>query len=350
MLSCRPKRWFWGVIPLALVIAFALFGVGKQVERELTERANSTLRNAGINWALVNFHGRDAVLEGLSFSGSERDEALDLVKNLWGVRGVADSIRVIASRETYAWSANKKEKRIQLRGYMPTENDRRTITGFVKAAFPDYELDDKMVAAGGSPPKEVWLSSVSFALVQLAQLRTGSVRLDGTAMSLNGEAGTTATYRTLKTSLAKQLPTGMELKNTDIRPPLVRPYDWRAKYTGSAIAFAGHVPDEKTHQQVLARTKNLFPGVAVEDTMELGSGAPESWAWAIAASLTQLNRLKSGRIKLKDTVLEFEGVASDKLTAKQVTSSIRNSLPGSFRSSEEITVAGQGAEGQARPK
>lgn len=349
MLSCRPKRWLWGLLPVAVIVAFAHYGVRKQVERDLTGRANSALQTSGVNWALVNFQGRDAVLEGLSFSGAERDQVLSLVSNIWGVRSVIDSVRVVASPETYAWFANKKEKRIQLRGYVPTEEDRRSITGFVKAAFPDYELDDKMVAAGGSPPREVWLGSVSFALVQLAQLRLGSVRLDGLALSLNGEAGTTATYRAIRKTLANQLPSGMKIRSAEVQPPVVRPYEWRVKFTGTAIVFAGYIPDEKTHSQIIERTRNLFPGIKVEDTMELGSGAPENWSWAISASLTQLNRLESGRAKLKDMVLEFEGTASDALTAKHVTSSIRNSLPGSFRSSEEIVVTKQGDDRAKRP-
>lgn len=345
-MTCRPKRWLWGVLPLAVIIAFASLGVQKQIERDLSERASLALQDAGYYWALSTFQARDATIEGISFSGSERDSALDLLQNLWGVRTVTDGIRVIASPDTYSWLANKKDKRVQLRGYVPTEEDRLAIIGFVKAALPDYEVDDKMVLAGGSPPRQVWLGSVSYALVQLAQLRVGSVHLDGTALTLNGEAQTTAAFRALNTSLAGQLPSGLEIKSAQVRPPTVKPYDWRVKYNGSTISFAGYVPDEKTHQQVLERTRNLFPGVKIEDTMELGSGAPQSWSWAISASLTQLNRLESGRAKLKDTVLEFEGVASDELTAKQVTSSIRNSLPGTYRSNEKITFKEQGGGGQ----
>lgn len=338
MVKCHPKSWLWGFLPLAIVIAFALIGVRNQVEHDLRIRVSEALREAGFYWALATFHARDATLEGISFSGADRDSALNLLAKTWGVGSVTDGIRVIASPDTYTWFANKKEKRVQLRGYVPTEEDRRTITGFVKAALPEYEVDDKMVLAGGSPPRQVWLGSVSYALVQLAQLGSGVVRLDGTALTMNGVAATTDAFRALNTSLSGQLPASLEIKEADIKPPVVKPYDWRVKYTGTLISFAGYVPDEYTHRQILERTRNLFPGVKLEDTMELGSGAPESFSWAIAASLTQLNRLETGRTKLKDNVLEFEGVAADAWTAKHVTSSIRNSLPSSYKSSEKITV------------
>lgn len=350
MVICRPTMWIRGIVPLSLAIALALYGARDEVERDLSERASAALRDAGYYWALVTFDARNAKLEGISFSGTERDKSLDLLKDIWGVREVTDSIQVIASAETYTWFATKKERRIQLRGYVPTEEDRRTITGFIKATLPDYEVDDKMALAGGSPPRQTWLGSVSFALVQLAQLREGIVRLNGTEFALDGSAETTAAYRKLNEIFQHPLPTGMVLKKAEIEPPLVKPYDWRVKYTGSTISFSGFIPDANTHQQIIERTRNLFPDATIEDTMELGSGAPDNWSWAISASLTQLNRLNSGRARLKESVLEFEGVAADNLTARQVTSSIRNSLPGSFRSSEKISVAGQAEQGKSESK
>lgn len=345
---CRPSRWLWGLFPLSLIIALAFYDVRKRVEHDLSERAAAAFREAGFFWTLSSFNGRDAVLEGISFSGKERDAALQIVKEMWGVRTVTDAIKLIASPETYTWLAVKKKERIQIRGYVPTEDDRRAILGFIKAALPDYEVDDKMALAGGSPPRQVWLGAVSYAVVQLAQLRLGNVRLDGTSLTLDGVAGSTEAYRAVKKSLSDQLPSGVELKTVRVLPPVVRPFEWRVKYTGSVIAFSGYVPSDEAHQLILERTRNLFPDVTVEDTMELASGAPESWTWAVAASLTQLYRLKSGRVKLTDMELEFEGVADNEFTAKHVTSSIRNGLPKAYRSNEKITFEGHNETGQTK--
>ena len=110
------------------------------------------------------------------------------------------------------------------------------------------------------------------------------------------------------------------------------------KYTGSTISLTGHVPGEAIHTQILERTRNLFQGIKVVDAMELASGAPDGWLWAVSASLTQLHRLESGRVNLKGTALEFEGVASDEYTAKDVAASIQHGLPSSYRSTQKVGV------------
>lgn len=339
-MTCRPARWLWGVPPLALVAALSLVGVKGEIEHDLRSRAAAAFHDAGFYWAVPSFEGRDAVLDGISFSRLERDNALNILRKLWGVRTVTDRTNLIASPETYSWIAIKEDKRVKIRGYVPTENDRRTILGFVAAAVPGLEVDDKMVLAGGSPNHQTWLSAVSYALVQLGQLKSGSVKLDGISLTVDGVAATSEGFNSMKTSLAIQLPAGMNLKSAQIAPPEAKPYEWRVKYTGQQISFEGHVPSEEMHAQIRERTRNLFPHATISgDTMELASGAPEGWSWAVSASLTQLHRLESGRVKLKDTVVEFEGVAADKFTAKNVTASVQHGLPLTYKSSEKITVA-----------
>ncbi len=338
MLDCRPSKWLWGLPLLVFITAMAVFGVHRQIERDLTDRTAAILQEKGLPWAMVNFAGRDAVLEGLSFSRAERDAALKAIEDVWGVRDVADKSNLIASPKTYTWWARKEEQKVKISGHVPTKNDRRAILGFVKATMPELKLSDKMVLAGGSPPRQTWLGSVSFALLQLGQLKTGTIQLSGTDLVIAGEAKTTATYQDVKTALSTQLPAGMTLKTESISPPVVKPFSWRVKYTGRTISLTGYVPSEAIRAQLLERTMNLFQGIKVVDAMVLASGAPGSWLWAVSVSLTQLHRLDSGRLNLKDTALEIEGIAADKFTASDVSASIRLGLPSSYRASEKITV------------
>ena len=161
MPQCRPKKWLRGLIPLAVVTAFALYGQRDQIERDLTDRSTFALQKAELNWAYAIFDGRDAVLKGLTFSRSARDEALKVIGQVWGVRSVVDQSNLIASPDTYTWFAKKKDKRLKIRGHVPTNDGRRVILGFVKATMPELEVDDKMVIAGGAPPLQIWLGSVS---------------------------------------------------------------------------------------------------------------------------------------------------------------------------------------------
>jgi len=274
----------------------------------------------------------------LSFSRVELDAALATIRNVWGVRLVDDKSHLIVSPETYTWWAVKKKLRVKIRGHAPNNNERRTILGFVKAVIPDLEIDDKMVLAGGSPPLQLWLGSISFALLQLGHLESGTIQLSGTDLRITGEAKTTAAYRDLKTALETQLPAGMTLTHDGVTPPVVKPFAWKAVYSSGTISFSGYVPSEVARTQIVGQTRNLFPDYKIVDVMELAAGAPDSWLWAVSASLIQLHRLESGLVKLKGTTLEFKGIAADKIVAEDVVSSVRNGLPSSYKSTEDVKV------------
>ena len=339
MSHCKPLNWIWGLPPLLFVTLLALYGVPLQIERDLSARTETKLRDAGHAWASARFDGRDATLEGLSFSRTELDRALETIGAVWGVRKVEDRTKLIASPETYTWWAIKKERRLKIRGHVPTKKVRRTILGFVKAAMPDLEVDDKMVLAGGSPPPKLWLGSVSFALLQLGQLRSGTIHLAGNSLKITGEAETAQSFQAVKTALTKQLPAGMTLAENVVTPPVVDPFSWRVKYLNGVVSLNGYVPDEAAKARILMQARNLFPDAKVNDEMELAVGAPEGWLWAVSASLIQLHRLESGRVRLKGTRLEIEGIAADKKTAQDVAASIRHGLPSSYRTTEIISIS-----------
>lgn len=348
MLSCRPTKWLWGLFPLALVTAFVLFGLRIQVEQDLSDRTSSALRKAGLTWAYALFDGRNAVLKGLTFSRSDRDDALKVIRSVWGVRIVEDQSNLIASPDTYTWWATKKDKRLKIRGHVPTKDGRRAILGLVKASMPDLEINDKMVLAGGAPPLQIWLGSVSFALLQLGQLKNGSVSMAGTDISISGEAENSDAYQNIQKALIANLPAGATLKESSVTPPVVKPYTWKVKYVSNTVTFTGFVPTEELRSRILQQTRSLFTGSKIKDGMELAAGQPKSWTWAVSASLTQLHRLETGRAELTDKALVFEGRAINLSTANDVITSIRHGLPAAFESTEKVTVVKEAAPAKGK--
>lgn len=337
MIGCRPSKWLWGLIPLAVVVVGALFGVRSEIERDLEQRTKTTLDEAGLAWASAQLAGRDAILQGYTFSSEARNRALDAITGIWGVRTVRDDANVVGSNEPYLWRALRRESKIKLRGHVPTDEDRQTILGFVKASMPDLTIDDGMVLAGGAPSSgESWLGMVSFALNQLGRLKIGTARLEGTELSLKGEAAATASYRAVNTALDSRIPDGLTLKKNNVIPPEMKDYDFTVIHQSDSVKFLGFVPREDARTQILKRTKNLFPGAKIADKMELASGAPDSWLWAITTALTQLRRLESGRVDIEGTEVVIKGAAPDKRTAEDVARSVRNGLPEGYNSKEKI--------------
>lgn len=339
MLRCRPVKWLRGLIPLTVVTAFALYGLHVQIERDLTDRSSTALQEAGLTWAHALFDGRNAVLKGLTFSRSSRDDALNVIRSVWGVRSVVDQSTLIASPDTYTWWARKKGNTLKIRGHVPTKDSRRTVLGFVKASMSDLEIKDRMVIAGGAPPLQVWLGSVSFALLQLGQLKNGSVSMAGTDISISGEAKNSAAYHDIQKAFIENLPAGATLKQSLITPPVVKPFIWKVKYVSNTVTLLGFVPSENLRTRILQQAHNLFDGVEINDLMELAAGEPEFWPWAVSASLIQLQRLETGRVEITDKTLAFKGKAVNLSTAKDVATLIKYGFPDGYSSTSNITVS-----------
>jgi hypothetical protein len=237
----------------------------------------------------------------------------------------------------YVWSATRIESSIRLRGLVPTDEDRRTVLGMVKAHFPDLQVEDRLKVAQGAPPQDQWLGAVSFGLKQLSHLKRGSARLLGVALKVDGEARSGDDYVEVKKALAGPLPTGLTVAKENIRPPVADPFVFVADLGANALSLSGSVPSEDARKQVRELSRKLFRRPGLDDRLELASGAPKDWDEAVAAALRALSQLESGKIALSGLAVTIQGVAPDKGTAVAVSYQLRRDLPALFSTSESIS-------------
>jgi hypothetical protein len=237
----------------------------------------------------------------------------------------------------YVWSATRIESGIRLRGSVPSNEDRRTVLGMVKAHFPDLEVEDRLKVVAGGPPRDQWLGAVSFGLKQLSHLKRGSARLLNVTLKVDGEARSAADYLEVKKALAGPLPTGLDVVNVSIRPPIADPFVFVADLGANALSLSGSVPSEDSRKQVRELSRQLFRRPGLEDRLELASGAPKDWDEAVTAALRALSRLESGKIALSGLAVTIQGVAPDKGTAVAVSYQLRRDLPDLFSTSESIS-------------
>ena len=237
----------------------------------------------------------------------------------------------------YVWSATRSGTMLRLRGFVPSEDDRRTVLGMVKAHFADLEVEDRLKITEGSPPPDQWLGAVSFGLKQLAHLKQGSARLLNSGFKIEGEARTAADYDELKKALSGGMPTGLSLMNENVHPPLAKPYVFAAVLGPSMLTLSGSVPSESTRKLLRDLARQLFERPTLDDQLQLASGTPNNWKNAVEAALRALSRLDSGKISLSGVTLTIEGVAPDKGTAVAVSYQLKQDLPALFSSSENIT-------------
>jgi osmotically-inducible protein OsmY len=236
----------------------------------------------------------------------------------------------------YIWSATRSGSTLRLRGQVPSEEDRRTVLGMVKAHFADLEVEDRLKVEEGGPPREQWLGAVSFGLKQLSHLKKGSARLLNAGIKVDGEARSGSDYAEVKKALSGPMPAGLTVLNDNVRPPFADPYVFSATLGPNALTLAGSVPNENVRKQLKDMSRRLFERPTLDDQLELASGAPKYLKDAIEASLRALSRLDSGKLTLSGVNLTIEGLAPDKGTAVAVSYQLKRDLPTLFSSSESI--------------
>ena len=241
-----------------------------------------------------------------------------------------------ARANVHLWAAVRGEFGLKLRGAVPSEEDRRTMLGMVKANFPDLKVEEKLKVVDGGTPRELWLGAVSFGLQQLAHLKEGAVRLSDTNLKVVGEAGSAEDYAEIKKALAGPLPAGLTVKGDEVRPPVVDPFEFTADLGVNALSLAGSVPSEDARKQVRELSRQLFERPGLDDRLELASGAPKGWNEAVIAALHALSKLDTGKIALSGLAVSIEGMAPDQGTAVAVSYQLRRDLPKLFSTSESI--------------
>ncbi|MBE3109395.1 MAG: hypothetical protein IMZ46_02610, partial [Acidobacteria bacterium] len=240
------------------------------------------------------------------------------------------------AQRAYIWSATREDSRIKLRGLVPSDDDRRTVLGMVKANFPDLEVEDRLKVAAGAPAKEQWLGAMSFGLKQLSHMKKGSARLLNVGLKLDGEARSANDYAEIKKALSGPLPTGLSILAEDVRPPLADPFVFVANLTTNALKLTGSVPSESARKNVRELARQLFTRPGLDDKLQLASGAPKGWDNAVSAALRALSQLESGKVSLQGLAVTIDGMAPDERTALFISSQLKRDLPALFSSSESI--------------
>lgn len=87
-MRCHPVRWLWGLIPVAMLSWLAVQLQSHAIEQDLERRSTALLRIGGHDWASIVFSGRDGLLVGHPAHARDAEDAVHMVRNVWGVRTV----------------------------------------------------------------------------------------------------------------------------------------------------------------------------------------------------------------------------------------------------------------------
>ncbi|MGQ0457468.1 MAG: OmpA family protein [Hyphomicrobium sp.] len=307
------------------------------IERDLGRRMQEALARNGFTWAAPILEGRDATLTGKALEDTDPARALAAARDVWGVRTADARIGLVESVDRYTWTATSRgDGRIVLGGFAPNDETRRALVGAAKSVFSRAEIVDEMRLARGAPDRDAWLSGAEFGLKQLAQLKRGVATLEQLDISLEGEAATPPSYKSVRAALADKRPAGVGLGIEDIKPPRVDAYAWSAKYSGGDVAIAGFVPSDAVRGELERKAKAAFKTASISDRADLAEGAPEGFASAAATALEQLAALKSGSADFRGNEITFTGQAADEAAALAVRKTLRSVIPQSYKLNDQI--------------
>lgn len=229
------------------------------------------------------------------------------------------------AQERFTFRAVRDGERVALRGFVSREGTRTALAEQARQAVPNAVVSDELKATDKAPLRLD--EGAAFAVGQLARLPSGTIMVDGDAISLVGQAPDISTYNALAGAQAR--PDGFRVDIAGLIPPLVRPYTWSATSSEAAVALAGHVPSEAARQTVGGMAREAFPDKHLVDRLQPASGLPRDVDFdaTVRFALTELAKLQGGTAELVDGTLNLRGDVTDRETLADVRAALQSRLP-----------------------
>ena len=373
----QPSKWWWGLIPLAILWILATVITGKSINSDLNKRATASLGSAVVS-LVFSVAGRDVALAGVVFSPDAANQVAASVGQVWGVRRVLVDAKEPEVAKPFNWAISHEGPSVVLSGSVPNPDTREKIVATAKATFAGADIKDEMHYASGAAAG--YAGAVQFGIDQLGKLSKGSASLSDTGLTISGSADTSDAYNAITTAL-KTLPEGLTLAKSDITAPKPEPaapvtpttetpaapavatasssmdtaaaatatstvattaaaYGFDAARDTDKLTLSGNYPDDDAHGKILDTAKSLFPGDVVNDQMTAAPGAPNGFANAALAGLSALSRLAKGTFSLAGTNATLSGEALYDGAVNSVQRGFAAALPDGFKAaSATITVS-----------
>lgn len=239
----------------------------------------------------------------------------------------------------FSWGVLRSGNGLRIVGYAPSEDAKRLMGDALRADFPGVAVSDEMRIASGGPSPENWVAATVFGVSQLAKLRTGEVRGNGSRLSVTGEAQDSAGFVAVNAALTGPLPGGFALERADVRPPIVSPYVFGLRKDAQGLTVSGFYPAKSDHEALLALAKVQLLGAPVNDVSAVALGAPTGFVRAAQVALRELARLETGEARLDDQKLHFSGTALYPAAVESIRTALAADLPAGFSAEVTLDVA-----------
>jgi len=328
------RKWWPGLIPLAVVLIAAIWGSTAPIEADLSARTLAELKDTVLDKTQVSASGRDVRLSAEAFSEEGRHSAVSQAESVPGVRLVDDDTRLIAAAKPFIWLAERDVVRVTLYGNVPLPATKARLFDAARAMAGNTEVVDKTGMARGAPPR--FENAASLLVEQVGKLKEGKVWLSDTTVNLNGMARELG-YRESILAALKNLPEGYTIGENAIRAPL---YVFTANKdpVGNTVTLGGYVPDNNAHAAIVAAVGRKFFNEKVVDNLKASAGAPQGFQQAAIQALGALSRVSTGSLSLSDKEVKLSGDALFDVAAQQIRDGLGGELPQGWKLTADVSV------------
>lgn len=325
---CQPRKWWWGLLPLAILFGLMNAMTSAPVEADLARRSADVFKGSGLPWASATLSGRDAVIKGEAPNPESRKLAADAAERTWGVRRVTDTTTVAPEIKPYAAQAMREGNKITLTGHVPNDATRAVLVRDAKAAFPGAEVIDQLKEGRGAPA--LFGPVMSYGISQLGKLAKGTASLSDSAFSLVGQALDFPAFDAVMAAV-KALPGGASLAKAEITAPRVEPFTFTATKALDTLALTGYIPSEAARAPLLEAAKTV--GGRITDALRVADGLPASidFGKATGFMFEQLGKLKSGVAALSNDMLSVTGEATTAAIKNATSGALTAALPAGLK-------------------
>lgn len=300
--------------------------------------ALDALTGFGLNVLTKLESGRVAISDGaVSVDGvAPTREALGATERL--LSALPEGATLAASRilapppPPYVWCADLSPTGLTLSGVVPSEAVRAALVERAGAVMGHIAVIDRMQVAARAD--DMPFRDTALALIgQFTRFTKARMVIRDDEVTISGEARDFAAYDAALVAAQQGLPQGFRLTSLTVLPARAEPFAWTATHEPGGITLSGFVPSNEARRAVIAVARGRFPAAAVIDQMRLASGAPQGEAWIanVTFALTELARLKFGRVTIEDRVLSLSGEAASALVRDASLQSLQR-LPDGLRS------------------
>jgi len=198
----------------------------------------------------------------------------------------------------YTFSAELGVSGLTLSGNVPNDAVRRALMVPGRSG--------KLALADGAPSS--FAGDASAAVDLLGRLKSGSLRFDGKAWLLSGEAATAEAGAALRSAFASSPIAKAGTLDITVPAPAIAniaPYVFTAERTGDGLLITGYVPDAATRTALLAGLSGT-----IVDRTQLGAGAPADFATLARAALLAVAEFDKGSAGLKGTEWTVSGTVA----------------------------------------